>query len=328
MHIDAVQDDPVKIWTTLASIHLQQCPGARFNAWDNFFSIRKQPDESLSTLIARIEDGMSKINELHPVDPKKPYTITDLDAELICMTMVRSLGEEYSHFASSLMLLKSLDKSELQAVFLAEESQRRRHPEGPRGDAALFTVSTTCHCHPGVTCYFCEQPGHCTHKCQALKQAKTNAKANASRSGQGRCPRNANKASETSVSPAIPPAPSTSSTSSPGTFTASHNTQQTSHSVQSVREFAGNARLRSFDPSHPLCPLQLDADADWNPDTGATSHITPHRHWLRNYAPRGVPIKLADNNIVYSAGVATVVFSPVVDGKTASGKGPGLYSVL
>jgi transposase InsO family protein len=46
------------------------------------------------------------------------------------------------------------------------------------------------------------------------------------------------------------------------------------------------------------------------------SHMTPHRHWLRNYAPRCVPIMLADNNIVYSAGVGTVVFSPVVDGKT------------
>jgi hypothetical protein len=112
MHIDAVQDDPVKIWTTLASIHLQQRPGARFNAWDDFFSIRKQPDESLSTLIARIEDGMSKIKELRPTGGKNGYTIQDLDAELICMTMVRSLGEEYSHFASSLMLLKSLDKSE------------------------------------------------------------------------------------------------------------------------------------------------------------------------------------------------------------------------
>ena len=64
MHIDAVQDNPIEIWTTLASIHLQQCPGVRFNAWDDFFSIWKQPDESLSTLIARIEDGISKIQEL------------------------------------------------------------------------------------------------------------------------------------------------------------------------------------------------------------------------------------------------------------------------
>jgi len=39
-YIEAVQDDPAMIWSTLASIHLQQHPGARFNAWDNFFSIR------------------------------------------------------------------------------------------------------------------------------------------------------------------------------------------------------------------------------------------------------------------------------------------------
>jgi len=123
MHIDAVQDTPVQIWTTLASIHLQQRPGARFNAWDDFFSIWKQLDESLSTLIAWIEDGMSKIKELRPMDPKNPYTINDLDAELICMTVVCSLGEEYTHFVSSLMPLKSLDKGELKAAFLAEESQ-------------------------------------------------------------------------------------------------------------------------------------------------------------------------------------------------------------
>jgi hypothetical protein len=175
------------------------------------------------------------------------------------------------------MLLKSLDKSELQAAFLAEESQRRRHPEGPGGDTALFTASTTCHCCPGVTCYFCEQPGHCTHKCHAFKQAKSNAKATAGHSGQARHPKNANKASETPAASSTPPA---SSSTTPGTSTVSQNTQQTSQSAQSIREFAGNASLHSFDPSHPLCPLQLDADADWNADTGATSHMTPHRHWL------------------------------------------------
>ncbi|KAJ8579507.1 hypothetical protein M405DRAFT_715313, partial [Rhizopogon salebrosus TDB-379] len=122
-------NDPVKIWTTLASIHLQQCPGACFNAWDDCFSIWKQPDKSLSILIARIEDGMSKIKELRPTGGKNGYTIQNLDAEFICMTMVHSLGKEYSHFASSLMLLKSLDKSELQAAFLAEESQCRSRPD-------------------------------------------------------------------------------------------------------------------------------------------------------------------------------------------------------
>jgi hypothetical protein len=61
MHIDAVQDDPVKIWTTLASIHLQQRPGARFNAWDDFFSIRKLRDESLSTLTYAPDPSSSEL---------------------------------------------------------------------------------------------------------------------------------------------------------------------------------------------------------------------------------------------------------------------------
>jgi hypothetical protein len=43
MHIDTVQDDPVKIWTTLASIHLQQRPGARFNAWDDSLHLLHRP---------------------------------------------------------------------------------------------------------------------------------------------------------------------------------------------------------------------------------------------------------------------------------------------
>ena len=50
-----------------------------------------------------------------------------------------------------------------------------------------------------------------------------------------------------------------------------------------VPDTAGHASFRSFDPSHPLCLLQLDACVDWNADTGATSHMTPHRHWMRNY---------------------------------------------
>ena len=237
-HIEAVQDDPVKIWTTLASTHLQKRPGARFNAWDDFFSIRKLPEESLSTLIARIEDGMAKVQELRPTDSTKAYTIKELDEELVCMAMVRSLGEEYSNFASSLMLLKSLDKEELKAAFLAEETQRRRRPEGPGGDSALFTASGTCRCPPTVTCSFCERHGHCTHKCQALKNARDRYKANQGNNNHRKAGRNANKASDTSS--ASPPAPTSSSTT-PASTTTSPSTQKTPQSAQQVTEFAGNA---------------------------------------------------------------------------------------
>jgi hypothetical protein len=46
----------------------------------------------------------------------------------------------------------------------------------------------------------------------------------------------------------------------------------------------------------------------WNTDTGATSHMTPHKNWIRNYTPYRVPIRLADNSVVYSEGVGSVVF--------------------
>ena len=54
---------------------------------------------------------------------------------------------------------------------------------------------------------------------------------------------------------------------------------------------------------------------DWNADTGATSHMAPHRQWLLDYKPYVVPIRLADNTIVYSAGVGSVVFNPIIKGE-------------
>ena len=65
-----------------------------------------------------------------------------------------------------------------------------------------------------------------------------------------------------------------------------------------------------------LIPLSSQTHcADWNPDTGATSHMTPHRHWFHTYTPMCVPIRLADNTIIYSAGVGATRFEPVLDGK-------------
>jgi hypothetical protein len=48
---------------------------------------------------------------------------------------------------------------------------------------------------------------------------------------------------------------------------------------QPAPEFAGNASaLSTFDAT----TLQSDADFHWLADTGATSHMTPHRAWMRN----------------------------------------------
>ena len=87
-------------------------------------------------------------------------------------------------------------------------------------------------------------------------------------------------------------------------------------------EHAGNASFHSRDPSDPLSALQLDTEANWNTDMGATSHMTLHRHWLRNYTPKHIPIQLVDNTMVYSAGVGSVVFHPTLGGKRGSASRP------
>ena len=42
--------------------------------------------------------------------------------------------------------------------------------------------------------------------------------------------------------------------------------------------------------------------------------MTPHRHWFRSYSPHVVPIRLANNTRIYSAGLGSVEFQPVIGG--------------
>ena len=241
---------------------------------------------------------MSNIQQLRPKDTSSPYTIKDLDNELICMAMVRSLGDEYSHFVSSLLLFQCLEKDRLKEAFLAEELQCMRCPEYTSGsEAILFASGSNCKCPPSVSCSFCEYSNHCIHKCQNLVKAESNylsQKSKHTRKGGN----STNQASDTSSS-SQPPGESSSG----------------SQSTSQAMECTGNASLRSLDPSSPLYPLQLNADVHWNADTGATAHMTPHHHWMWNYTQKCVPVKLADNKVVHSAGVGSVVFVLVIGGK-------------
>ena len=53
----------------------------------------------------------------------------------------------------------------------------------------------------------------------------------------------------------------------------------------------------------------------WDADTGATSHMTPHKNWIHNYRPYRVLVELANHRIIYSEGVGSVLFRLVKNGK-------------
>ena len=76
-----------------------------------------------------------------------------------------------------------------------------------------------------------------------------------------------------------------------------------------VTEFAGQASdVSDFKVNSTSCNI-----FHWNTDTGATSSMTPHKSWIRNYKPHRVPIRLADNSVIYSEGIGSVCFRPLIN---------------
>ena len=126
VHFAGISDDPCAMWKKLESIHLQKRPGARFNAYEALFSIKKAPDESLTALMTRVDTVMQQIQNLRP----DSFTLSEMDKELVCMVLIRALPEEYSSFASSLQLLDKFEKEKIQEAFVAEELLRNR-PNNP-----------------------------------------------------------------------------------------------------------------------------------------------------------------------------------------------------
>ena len=116
VHIQGLEDDPVKMWKALRRVHVQQQAGTRFNAYDALFNIRKESDESLQSLIARVTTAMQLCQNLRPSDGS--YTLAKQDEELVIMTLIRALPG----FTSALLLQNNIDKAKVIEAFVTEES--------------------------------------------------------------------------------------------------------------------------------------------------------------------------------------------------------------
>src|ERR1700728_4797408 len=112
-HFHGILSNPITIWTTLRDVHMSKKPGARFNAYDSLFSIRKQQNESLQSLCARIDASMQTIQDLRPT----PFTLKEMDDELHSMALIRSLPDEYKSLSQSLMLMDGFQNQDQGSVF-------------------------------------------------------------------------------------------------------------------------------------------------------------------------------------------------------------------
>jgi len=68
------------------SIHLQKHPALGSMPYDALFSIRKQDDESLTSVMTRVDQAMQQVKDLHPLT----FQLDDLDGELASISLIQS----------------------------------------------------------------------------------------------------------------------------------------------------------------------------------------------------------------------------------------------
>ncbi|THH16432.1 hypothetical protein EW146_g4214 [Bondarzewia mesenterica] len=186
--LDGLEDDPIAMWAKLESTFNEKWGESLCNTLKDLFSIRKKEDESLQSLMYRIDEAMRILKNLCPVD----YDLKTQDEELVCFC--------------------------------------------------------------GIVWCSWSMNGHTEDRCFKLINQQLQGKHS--------------QANAVQEFPKLDPG---------------------------IVQFTGSASLY----------------------TGATSHMTPHRHWLCNYKPHVIPVHLADSTVIYSAGIGSVVFVPLVGGKEA-----------
>lgn len=140
-HIHGIEGQAVQMWQKLESVHNTRTPGSRFNGMDTFFSIKKEDDEDLRSLITRVKAAMQHIKSLRPVGiistptvsvsstsgstTTAVYTLETLDEELIIMALLRALPEEYNSLRATLFIQSNLSLQIVETAFLAEDNQRQ-----------------------------------------------------------------------------------------------------------------------------------------------------------------------------------------------------------
>ncbi|KAF8588215.1 hypothetical protein K439DRAFT_1336088, partial [Ramaria rubella] len=111
-HVRDCRNDPEAMWDRLRELHQQRKAGPRFSAYDAFFNIRKDENESLTELTGRVSRAMVHIKALRP----SHFGLQQLDEELQSMALIRALPPDCSSFVDSLFLLDKLTLTSLRAA--------------------------------------------------------------------------------------------------------------------------------------------------------------------------------------------------------------------
>src|SRR6202012_3105730 len=138
------QDDAVKMWASLKARHVQVKATSRFHEYSDFFSICLREGKKLSDLAGHVQEGMCHIQVQRP----SPFTLEDLNKELILMGIISGLSEDPSCrvLVTQLLHLSSLNFSAVYNDLALEDSNRGRNPSlyGLQRNSKGILVSQSC----------------------------------------------------------------------------------------------------------------------------------------------------------------------------------------
>ena len=114
--------DAKKMWEVLAERFQQQNATARFIILNDLLTVQKQPEDSLSTLIGKVD---SALQALH-VSQKADMKVSNLEEELAYSSLIRALPEEFASFWSSVLLVNGTDITydKVKQAFFVKRSSR------------------------------------------------------------------------------------------------------------------------------------------------------------------------------------------------------------
>jgi hypothetical protein len=288
------EDDPILIWETLKTSFVQQRTAPRFNAYHALLSLEKQESESLEGLINRVDEQIRIIKSLSP----SSFTLNNLYDELAVMAIIRALPHSFDDVVRTISILDKFDKqsviqslrnmdqtrnnlSSTSSAFAASSASPRaaQNASTSRTSSNTPSPSSSSASRPSERpkCAFCSRLGHTEAKCFLKEKLMRQLTPN-------------------------------SSTTAASASTSLQNAPQPVPNAPQSAYIASASALFSAESSEAHI-------SSWVADTGASAHMTFNRHWMRNLTKYRIPIRLADGSVIYSEGIGSVQFVPVVHGQ-------------
>ena len=265
----------------------------RHNALQAFLAVWQESSETMAAFISRAREALHYLQSTCPsiatlaipAAGSVGYSLVDSDKELLISVLLHST--KYTALTTSLLAQSELTVQQVEDALKNEEAHRLGVAAAAAAAASAASTVSNSATPASSVCTFCHMNGHTVERCWKFKEYSKKAweevKANSNNSNsnlQKRCNRKDNKDNKGKAN------------------AAQENQTPTESAAASIRP-----------------PTSSSLPNAWNADTGATPHMMLHRAWFKSYAPSCVGIRVANGQVIYAAGVGTVEFAPVKDGR-------------